>query len=147
MKISYGRKTVTSEIAYLAGFFDGEGCVRIKYASQRGSSYYVWVAVTNSNYAVLQCYKNMFGGQIRQAEKSVNKIIYHYLITSAEAVDMLKVLGVFLKEKKPQAELAITYHETKDTLTLGQKETMAKQISEMKREVIGNIYENPELLK
>lgn len=143
MKISNGRKTITSEIAYLAGFFDGEGCVRIKHASQGGNSYYIWVAVTNSNYAVLECYKNFFGGQIRKAEKGVNKPIYHYLITSAEAVAMLKILSVFLKEKKPQADLAIAYHETKEILTPEQKANMAKSISDMKREVV---YSNPELL-
>jgi len=131
-------------IAYIAGFFDGEGCVRIKKASQGGNSYYIWVAITNSNKAILDFVMNIFGGSVRQAEKTVNKTVYHYLITSSEAIDMLKVLLSFLREKKQQAELAIFFHENKEKLNSKSKE---KYYNEMKRLKKHNIYENPELLK
>lgn len=29
MKVKDGRTTITSKVAYIAGFFDGEGCIRI----------------------------------------------------------------------------------------------------------------------
>lgn len=143
MKIKHGRLTVTSQIAYIAGFLDGEGCIRIKHANQGGNSYYIWVAITNSYKPTLDFVASLFGGKVRRAEKKANKWIYHYLITSSEAVDMLKTLVGFLREKKEQAELAIEFHETKANLSPESKRRYARQISIMKR--IGNIYEPPAL--
>lgn len=142
MKIKDGRETITTKIAYIAGFFDGEGCIRLKHANQGGNSYYVWVAITNSNRLILDEVVELFGGNVRKAEKTVNKIVYHYLITASEAVDFLKTIIQFLKEKKEQAELAIAFHETKALLTPEAKANYAAIMSRMKR---GNIYENPEL--
>jgi LAGLIDADG endonuclease/YopX protein len=147
MKVINGRKTITTEIAYLAGFMDGEGCIRLKQSDRKGERFYVWVAVTNSYPTVLRRYKALFGGQIRKAERTPNKDIYHYLVTASEATDMLKVLVNFLDEKARQAHHAIWFHEHKDEMSGEERAAMAQKISDMKREVIGNIYENPELLK
>lgn len=133
MKIKKGRETITSDVAYIAGFLDGEGCIRIKEANQGGNSYYVWIAITNSYKPTLDYIKNMFGGQVRRAEVSANKIIYHYLITSSEAVDMLKTCLGFIREKRGQAELAILFHEKKSTMTPKEKKWAYKKISELKR--------------
>lgn len=143
IKIQRGRNTITTDIAYIAGFFDGEGCIRIKRASQGGNSYYIWVAITNSNKEMLDFVVDIFGGTVRQAEKTVNKIIYHYLITSSEAVDMLKILSAFLKEKRQQAKFAIFFHEHKEHLLPESKEKCYQQMRDMKR----GIYENKELLE
>lgn len=145
MKVTNGRETITSRIAYLAGFFDGEGCIRIKKASKKGNSYYLWVAVTNSNRSILEEYENLFGGKIRKAERRVNKDIYHWLITASEAYDYLKIVRNFLREKQAQADLAMQYHERKSKLSPNDKRDYVELISKMKREIIGNIYENPEL--
>ncbi len=144
MKIKDGRTTITSKIAYIAGFFDGEGCVRIKKSNQSGNSYYIWVAITNTNFSILEFVQEFFGGKINRVKRGKGKIIYHYLITSDEACDFLKTLLYFLKEKKEQAMLAIWFHENKVNLTANQKEDKYKKMRELK---IGNIYENPELLK
>lgn len=145
MKVKLGRETVTTKIAYIAGFFDGEGCVRIKQASQGGSSYYVWVAITNSNRYILDEVVELFGGTVRKAERTVNKDVYHYLITASEAVDFLKTVYSFLREKKEQARLAIYFHEHKAGMSANMKRLYYRRVKEVK--VIGNIYENPELLK
>lgn len=133
IKIKKGRKTITTDIAYIAGFFDGEGCIRIKKASQGGSSYYIWVAITNSNKSILEFVKTIFDGQIRKAERTPNKDIYHFLITSAEAIDMLEVLLSFLKEKKEQAELAIYFHEHKEGMSAVMKQRYYKKMSQLKK--------------
>ena len=144
MKIKSGRKTITHDVAYIAGFFDGEGCVRIKQANQGGNSFYVWVAITNSYKPTLDYVVSVFGGKVRRAEKRSHKTIYHYLITASEAVDMLKTIGGFIREKKNQVDLAIKFHENKDKMSKSQKEKYALKISAMKRE---DIYETPTLLK
>lgn len=116
IKIKSGKQTVTNDVAYIAGFFDGEGCVRIKRANQGGNSYYVTATITNSNKEILEYIKDIFGGKVRKAEKKANKTIYHYELSSSEAVDMLKILIGFLREKRTQAELAIKFHENKSKL-------------------------------
>lgn len=113
--------------------FLGEGCIRIKKASQGGSSYYIWVAITNSNKGILDSVADIFGGSVRQAEKTVNKVIYHYLVTSSEAIDMLKVLLSFLKEKKLQAELAILFHENKERFSPKEKEGYYQKMRDLKK--------------
>ncbi len=63
IKIKYGKQTITNDVAYIAGFFDGEGCVRIKRANQGGNSYYITATITNSNKAILEYIKDIFGGK------------------------------------------------------------------------------------
>lgn len=145
MKVKDGRKTITTQIAYIAGFFDGEGCIRLKQSSQGGNSYYVWVAITNSNRQILDEVAELFGGVVRKAEKTVNKTIYHYNITASEAVDFLTVLQPFLKEKAEQARIAIAFHGQKDGMTRDMKRLYVKRITDLKKE--SNIYKNPELIK
>ena len=148
MKIKDGKTTITSKIAYMAGFFDGEGCIRIKEANQGGNSYYVTAHITNTNRIILEQIQDLFGGTIREQEKGVNKIIYSWNISTAEAVDFLKTLSPFLQEKLTQALLAIKFHEKKELLSGEEKKSYARVMSEIKKgEVIGNIFENPELLK
>lgn len=149
MKVKHGRETVTTKIAYIAGFFDGEGCVRIKQSNQHGNSYYVIAHITNTNQAILKEVQDLFGGTIRRQEKGVNKTIYNWQITSAEAVDFLRTLVPFLREKLTQAHYAISFHERKGTMGAADKRAAYVTISAMKRgvEIIGNIYENPELLQ
>lgn len=133
IKIQRGRNTITTDIAYIAGFFDGEGCIRIKRASQGGNSYYIWVSITNSNKGILDMVASIFGGNVRQAERSTNKTIYHYLITSSEAIDMLKVLKSFLREKLRQAELAIFFHENKENFSPERKEECYQKMRDLKK--------------
>lgn len=146
MKIIKGRNTITTEIAYIAGFFDGEGCVRIKKANQGGNSYYLIAHITNTNPVILKKVQDLFGGNTRLQEKGRNKPIYNWYITSSEANDFLKTLQPFLIEKKSQAELGIKFHENKEKMTPKEKEKSYQKMRDMKLEIIGNIYENKELL-
>lgn len=144
MKIKDGRTTVTSKIAYIAGFFDGEGCVRIKRANQGGNSYYVTTHITNSNLTTLEYIQSLFGGSIMRQERGPNKTVYNLYLSSSEAVDFLTVLSPFLQDKKQQALLAIEYHHRKETLSGGEKMEFDKKMRLLKRV---NIYENPKLLE
>ena len=143
MKIKSGRKTITAEIAYLSGFFDGEGCIRIKKPTT-GSQYYIIAHVTNSNKEILQRYMDLFGGNIRRQERTPNKTIFNYYITCSEAVDMLKILNVYLIEKNKQADYAIWFHKEKGNLTPCQRLECHNRMMEMKKI---NIYENQYLLE
>lgn len=134
MKIKDGKITITSKIAYIAGFFDGEGCVRIKEANQGGNSFYVIAHITNSNQKILMEIQDLFGGAIRVQERSPNKTIYNWSLSSSEAVDFLQTLSPFLKEKLEQALLAIKFHNQKGELTGEEKKSWARVMSEMKKQ-------------
>lgn len=152
MKVTNGRETITAKISYIAGFFDGEGCVRLKQSNQNEHSYYVIAHITNSNRAILEHVQDLFGGAIRRVEKKVNKTTYSWCITSAEAVDFLETLSPFLREKLEEARLAIKFHKEKSGLKPEERESWARVMSAMKKldkypaPVIGNIYENKDLL-
>lgn len=146
MKIIKGKNTITTEIAYTAGFFDGEGCVRIKKANQGGNSYYLIAHITNTNPVILKKVQDLFGGNTRVQEKGRNKPIYNWYITSSEANDFLKTLQPFLIEKKSQAELGIKFHENKEKMTPKEKAKNYQKMRDMKLEIIGNIYQNKDLI-
>lgn len=142
------RRNLTSRMAYIAGFIDGEGCIRIKKSNQSGNSYYITLQVTNTDKRPLLTIKDVFGGKVFfQEKKPSNKIVWQYYSATAQAADTLRALLGFLVSKKKQAELAIKFQDTQKDLTANQKLKLYKRMREMKREVIGNIYENPELLE
>ena len=133
MKIIKGRNTVTTEIAYIAGLFDGEGCVRIKQANQGGNSYYVIAHITNTNKKMLEKVEIYFGGNTRKQEEGRNKPVYNWSLSSSEAVDFLKTLCPFLIEKKEQAELAIYFHAVKEKLDAKQKDYYYHKMRDLKK--------------
>jgi hypothetical protein len=136
------RQHLTTRLAYIAGFVDGEGCIRIKKSNQSGNSYYVTFQVTNTDKAPLELIQSIFGGKVFYQEKGVNRIIWQYYITCAEAVDALRTISGFLITKKKQAEIAIWFHDNKSTLNSEQKLAAHNKISRMKKD----IYETPELI-
>jgi hypothetical protein len=133
MKIIKGRNTITTEIAYIAGLFDGEGCVRIKHANQGGNSYYVIAHITNTNREMLEKVELYFGGNTRIQEKGRNKIVYNWSLSSSEAVDFLKTLSPFLIEKLEQAKVAIYFHERKEKLSISQKVEFYQKMRDLKK--------------
>ncbi len=133
MKIKKGRETVTNKIAYMAGFFDGEGCIRIKKSSQKGNSYHLICHITNSNWKILRIYQYYFGGQVRKQERTPNKTIYQYYVTCAEACDMLKTMLGFLREKREQANLGIDFHNMQGDFDVKMKEHHYKEMRRLKK--------------
>lgn len=141
------RLNITTKLAYLAGFFDGEGCVRIKKSYNGSKACWITVQISNADRLVLEQYKTLFGGEVFTRGKSTNFQMYMYELSSSEAVDFLRTMVGYLQGKKAQAEYAIAFHEALPTLDLEQRLKAHDRLSAMKLEVIGNIMENPELLK
>jgi len=54
------RNHLTTRLSYIAGFIDGEGCIRIKKSNQSGNSYYITVHVTNSDKKPLALIESVF---------------------------------------------------------------------------------------
>lgn len=105
------------ELYYLAGYFDGEGCISIhKYTfknNRRGTVHQLFVYLTNRTKDVLDnCHKE-FGGQLRltsDSRKNSNRQpCYEWRVSERQAGEFLKILSPFLRQKLPQARLALNF--------------------------------------
>lgn len=106
-------------LAYLGGFFDGEGCISIvKGKNHLGNTQYsLRVIVSNTNDYVLQLYKFSFGGRIRKRkhDKPKWRDCYSWELSSTQAYDFLKCLYPYLVIKKAEADLAFEFQENQST--------------------------------
>lgn len=133
------RRNITTDIAYIAGLFDGEGCVRIKRANQR-ASFYITVTISNMDMAALLFVQERFGGKIYTQGKAV----FQFYITSGEAVAFLKTMANFTIIKAKQVAVALDFANKYPTLSAAQKVEYHDRMRKMKKNP--RYYENPALL-
>lgn len=91
-----------TELAYFAGFVDGEGCFGY-YTTPR-------VAVTNTYLPVLKELQAAFGGtwSLRgNRSPDVHRTCYAWVITGGHALNAVALLLPYLREKRPQAQLLL----------------------------------------
>lgn len=126
-----------TELAYMAGFFDGEGYVGIssdKPAWKKGGVYYrMRVNVTQKDPTVLLNFKNIYGGTLTKG----NDGVWKWYIDGKKACAFLSDIMPYLIIKKEQAKLALEF----SSLNTGKgKSTKAKERQE-------EIYEKVKELK
>lgn len=103
-----GKKFRVRDMAYLAGFLDGEGCISAHF---NGGSPYAFVRITNTDRSSLEWIEKTFCGWIQ--EKSMNncppnwKISYVWNCDAKSLIPLLKMLVPHLKLKRPQAYKAM----------------------------------------
>lgn len=93
------------ELAYIAGFFDGEGCIQI------GGQGDLVVSASNTNLESLQFLMDVLGGRVRRLKPvaTTRKTLYIWQIPAASAPEVLEMLLPYLIVKKQQALLAIEF--------------------------------------
>lgn len=101
--------------AYIAGLFDGEGCVilykRIRKPTNR-VEFSLVVSIGNTHRPTLEWIKNQFGGSIAKRHNGTNLPVWEWKASNRSAYDFLWVLLPYCRIKKAQIELAIEAHET-----------------------------------
>lgn len=99
-----------TDIAYIAGLFDGEGCISMR-SYVEGERIPRLIIQTQISYLpILEKYQAVFGGNIHHAKKFVNKPLHSWQIGSfKEQLVFLEAILPFLQEKRTQADSAITY--------------------------------------
>jgi len=143
--------TIT-DTAYVAGFFDGEGCVRINKSRSQGNThnpetphYTMSVQLVNTDLHVLEYVQSMFGGKLvmrnpdkytREGHKT--KYNLNWYATSARTV--LQQLLPYLRVKRKQAELAIYFQDSIIT-------TSTRQTSQLDLELREILYQTSMSLK
>ena len=101
--------------AYLAGFFDADGCVsmtRYKGAKSRTPSYTIGVIVAQKGHITLDKFKAWTGlGNVFENIKKGYPDNYAWRLGPKDACALLNAIMPHLIAKKPQAELVIEYHD------------------------------------
>lgn len=113
--------------AYLAGYFDGEGCIFIGLKGQRV------VQIKSCYPKVVQSFNKIFGGRLYRDKSPKNKYWrdhFYFRVFGKEAVNVIKHLYPFLREKKEQARLFLKHDASKDAHTKAQ---YAVQIKSLKK--------------
>ncbi len=102
------------ELAYIAGIFDGEGCISLpeRHYPQTESTYSLVACVSNTNEWLLLYLKSIFGGSI-SVRNDRNRPCWNWSLRHKKAGEFLKVIYPFLRIKKPQAEVAIRFQDRK----------------------------------
>jgi len=130
--------------AYMAGFFDGEGCVRInKRVRGKYTEHSVFITIGQKDGATIDWIVENFGGGSYQIKRDDS---YVWTATNKIAYNALKRFSPFLKYKKPQADLALEFFEKSvrtHRLTDEEKrrrDELATRLSEEKKIITKSIY-------
>lgn len=109
--------------AYLAGLFDGEGCLKVSWArslekKKRSVTWSLTLDICNTYYPVIEWVQSVFGGSIysqeRRGKESGHRRRFHWSIWDSSRVsNLLSGMLPYLKIKKHQSEIAIKFLATK----------------------------------
>lgn len=108
-----------TEIAYVAGLFDGEGCVSIYYTTEprNGKSYHnMHVRIANTDLAVLEWVQERFGGKIHQNQpggKGGTRPGYVLQWSNKSIVPFLATILPYLIIKREAAEIGLAFRTLK----------------------------------
>lgn len=99
------------DLAYAAGYIDGDGCFYIgTYQSTNSTVYEYSIQVCSVKKESTEWLKEKFGGSIRIKEAKGNrKIPYVWTIKGQESVDFAQALLPYLIEKQPECEIYIEF--------------------------------------
>lgn len=108
------------DLAYMAGFFDGEGCIQIQRRRQphptKRRYYAIHVSVSQTTEYIPRWFCFNFGGSVHKSKHTKEKRSWDVWTWQAVCRDAGAFLGVIhphLILKKPQAELALKMQATK----------------------------------
>jgi len=107
-----------AEIAYTAGFFDGEGTITLSLTpplKSGGVSYQLSIAISNTNLPVLlKCRDIWQVGTVKSVSvKPPRRPQWVWQVKANQAVYILKTILPYLQIKKSEAEIAIIFQEHK----------------------------------
>jgi len=126
-----------NDYIYMAGFFDGEGCIRINKRKRPVSpEYTLFVTIGQKDGETIDWLKTTFGGHVHKVKRDGS---YIWIVTNKNAHEMLVKITPFLKYKKPQAlaalKLAGNYRRTRIVTKqeLERRESIYQEVIKLKK--------------
>lgn len=111
-----------TDLAYVAGIIDGEGCIHIRHTKKNKSAQYFYdlqLNVASTDEWLCQYLKMLLGGAVRETSRYFNNNTRKYSrswvwqVCCQQAKEVLELIIPYLKIKRPQAELAIKFQNAK----------------------------------
>lgn len=128
------------DLSYLAGFFDGEGSINILTRKRKNwnTEYQLTVAIGQKDGATLDWLKENYGGNVYLVKRDGS---FYWACSNRAAQNFLQQLLPYLKYKKPQAELALTYFNYVRTIPISKRELERREsirlgLIELKKSII-----------
>ena len=125
--------TEEQTLAYLAGLFDGEGCIQIDCIVNKGqhARYGLQLTLTNVDPQPLRLLREVFDGYVfsSQPRRPGHRKIWRWRIRSGGAAKCLRALLPFLVIKKVEAEIALRFRQAIDCR---KRSTASLSISELR---------------
>lgn len=105
------------QLAYAAGFFDGEGTVTFLTREHGGGS--ISASIENTNKEIIDYFKYKFGGRIYfNSKANINwKNTYCWAVSGQECIDFLQLVKPWVTIKKEQISLAEFFFINRNTAT------------------------------
>ena len=129
-------------LAYLAGFFDGEGTIGVlRHALKSGSvGFSLRCQITQTSIPILEKYRHIFGGRVYQVRFSSPNSnwapAWHWYVSRGLAARFLRAMEPYLVLKAPQVSIALRFFEQYQPLVRrgsGHRSRVATQIAENAR--------------
>jgi len=106
-----------ADLAYAAGFFDGEGNIGITIKHQEGyAQYFIFASVASTDEWACRRFHFMFGGYVRKRPPRKNpshKPCWDWRVSSRQASNFLREVFPYLHLKRDRAELALKFQSAK----------------------------------
>lgn len=103
VKLKHMKET---EKSYIAGHFDGEGCVRFRLKDKHRNFRTPCLQLQITHLPTLEMYKTLFGGNIYEAKNKIGKPMFKWLLTNFnDILYFVNSIAPFSMEKKEQLEL------------------------------------------
>ena len=104
--------------AWVAGFFDGEGCVMVEYSRSK-KSIHGWrtalhATLTQSSTPCLELVQSAFGGSVKTSDVRAAharrwSVQYTWVVRNEAALTFLRVIAPYTVVKNSQIQLALEY--------------------------------------
>jgi hypothetical protein len=136
------------DLVYAAGLFDGEGCIQIarqKHARGRNKkAYFMLVTLTMVDPLLPSWLHRGFGGTLflsRLSRKNpAHRDAWFWSACGANALHFLEVVGPFMRQKKPQADVAIDYQKRNHrVMSSDAKDVFYMTLRQLKRINVGDL--------
>jgi hypothetical protein len=109
------RQLAPNDAAYIAGLFDGEGCVSVvvnrRVVRQFGYSmrHQLSVQISNTHQGVVDWVCATYGGKVKSYQPGRGRIIYKWFLNDRHAATFLRDLLPYLIVKREQAEVGLAF--------------------------------------
>lgn len=142
---------MSKKLAYVAGLFDGDGCVHVQNEMRKDYRLArITASVTNTNVDIIKYLKDCFGGYTKFRQLPSGKTAGTWGLSCKSAVEFLEQILPFMRIKKEQAELACKLYaisnRRKRTLSRNEKGQF-NPVSELDRDEINRLRQKIKELK